>query len=185
MLFEASHNLLFFFKNLGLLEFTPVPCSNLSPNLSHLHCKIVYNSAKLLWKVRPEIISASICFPKLTPPKKWASPPFQDKILEAATQNFFQFPLSSFLFSASSFTKLPFSLPVLPSPSLPQPIRLIEVFHEVSIRELVFFFSRNEQHKVGILLSYHLPVLIKKKPKTFKNRKMKGKWIMFPTRSQN
>lgn len=122
MLFNALHNLSFFFKNLGLLEFTPIPCSSLSPNLSHLHCKIVCSSANLLWKVRPETIYASTCFPKLAPFKKQASPPFWNKTLEAANQKFCKFPLYSFLFSASSFTNLPLSPPFLPSPSLLRPL---------------------------------------------------------------
>lgn len=183
MFFNALRNLSFFFKNLGLLEFTPIPCSSLSPNLSHLHCKIVYSSAKLLWKVKPETISASTCFPKLAPFKKQASPPFRNKTLEAANQKFCSFHFTAFCFQLllsliSHFLLLFSLLPLSFDPSL---LWLAELFHEVSIREPVFLYSRNKQHKVGILLSCHLPVLIKK---TFKNVKMKGKWVMFPTRSQ-
>lgn len=119
MLFKALHNLLFFFKNLGLLEFTSIPCSSLSPNLFHLHCKIVCSSAKLLWKVRPETISASTCFPKLTPFIKGASPPCQYKILEAATQKFFSFYFAAFCFQLSLLliSIYLFLFPIFPSPS--------------------------------------------------------------------
>lgn len=123
MLFNALHNLSFFFKNLGLLEFTPIPCSSLSPNLSHLHCKIVYSSAKLLWKVRPETISASTCFPKLAPFKKQASPPFRNKTLEAANQKFCSFHFTAFCFQLllsliSHFLLLFSLLPLSFDPSL-------------------------------------------------------------------
>lgn len=157
MLFKALHRLLLFFKNLGLLEVTPVPCSSLSPNLSHLHCKNVYSSAKLLWKVRPETTSTSTCFPKLTPSKKGATLPFQNKILEAATQILFSFHFAAFCFqlplSLISLFLFSFSshLPLSFSPSLPSDL---QNFSKVSIRKLFFFFFKKQAAQ-----SWHSPVM--------------------------
>lgn len=109
MLFNALHNFSFFFKNQGLLEFTPIPCSSLSPNLSHLHYKIVYSSAKLLWKVRPETISASIC--SFSEQNFGSS---NTKILHF-TAFCFQLPLSLISLFLFLFSPLPLSF----SPSLP------------------------------------------------------------------
>lgn len=160
MLFKVLHNLLFFFKNLGLLEFTPVPCSSLSPNLSHLHCEIVYSSAKLLWKVRPETISASTCFPKLILPKKEQLLLFRTKFWKQQPKTifFFSFHFTAFCFQLplsliSLFLFLFSHLPLSLSPSAPQTYRIFPWgLHQ-----------GNKQHKVGILLSCHLPVLMKKK----------------------